>query len=215
MPRSIALLMGLALIAALGCATPKGGSVAEQRSYTLAMRSEVLRDLEAARPGIGLRLRNASGYAVFSNINVQVFFVGGGQGYGVAHHNDTGEDIYMKMAQLGVGIGAGAKDFRVIFLFHDSIAFQRFVDEGWELGADADAALIAGGDRGVQASAVGRVGSGGASAGGSATSGVGSERSSGSEAVGSRIEVYQLTESGLALKAMIGGTRYYRDAVLN
>ena len=215
MPRSIALLMGLALIAPLGCATPKGGSVAEQRSYTLAMRSEVLRDLEAARPGIGLRLRNASGYAVFSNINVQVFFVGGGQGYGVAHHNDTGEDIYMKMAQLGVGIGAGAKDFRVIFLFHDSMAFRRFVEQGWEFGADADAALIADGERGVQASAVGRLGSGGASAGGSATSGMGSGRSSGTDAVGSGVEVYQLTESGLALKAMISGTRYYQDPLLN
>ncbi len=215
MRRSFVLRMGLALILALGCATPKGSSVAGQRSHILGMRAEVLRDLEAARPGIGERIRSASGYAVFSSVNVQLFFVGGGQGYGVAHDNSTGQDVYMKMAQLGVGIGAGAKDFRVIFLFHDSMAFRRFVEQGWEFGADADAALIADGERGVQASAVGRLGSGGASAGGSATSGMGSGRSSGTDAVGSGVEVYQLTESGLALKARIGGTRYYQDSVLN
>ena len=74
MRRSFVLRMGLALILALGCATPKGSSVAGQRSHILGMRAEVLRDLEAARPGIGERIRSASGYAVFSSVNVQLFF---------------------------------------------------------------------------------------------------------------------------------------------
>ena len=215
MHRRLIALCGVALILGLGCATPKGDSAADQRSYTLAMRAEVLRDLEVARPGIGLRLQNASGYAVFSNVNIQIFLIGGGQGYGVARDNQTGRDVYMKMAQLGIGIGAGAKDFRVVFLFHDSMSFRRFVEDGWEFGVDADAAAIADGDRGMQAGVAGRVGSGGASAGGSARSGVGSGSSSAADATGAGVEIYQLTENGLALKAMIAGTKYWKDGVLN
>ena len=215
MRRRLIALLAVALLIGLGCATPKGSSISDQRSYTQAMRAEVLRDFEATLPGIGERARNATGYAVFSNVNVQIFLVGGGQGYGVAHDNGTGQDIYMKMAQLGLGIGAGAKEFRMLFLFHDPVSFQRFVQEGWEFGAEADVALIAGGDRGVQAGAGGHVGSAGATAGASATSAVGSSRSSAADAVGSGMEIYQLTESGLALKAIVSGTKYWKDAVLN
>lgn len=215
MDRRLIALFGAALLLGLGCASPKGGSVPDQRSYSLDMRAGVLRDLEAARPGIGERIRNASGYAVFSNVNVQIFLIGGGQGYGVAHDNQTGRDVYMKMAQLGLGVGLGAKDFRVVFVFHDPMAFRRFVEEGWEFGADADATLITGGDRGVQASATGSIGSGGASAGGTATSAVGPDHAATANAVGSSVEIFQLTESGIALKAMIAGTKYWKDGVLN
>ena len=211
----VLLCATLAVGAASGCATPRGDTIAAQRSHALAMRDEVLRDLESARPGIGQRLRSAAGYAVFSNVNVQVLLIGGGQGYGVAHDNTTSTNTYMKMAEFGIGIGAGAKDFRAVFLFRDAISLRRFVQEGWEFGGDADAALIAGGERGAQAGAAGRVGSGGASAGASATGSAGSEVSSVSESVGTGVEVYQITESGVALKAMIAGTKYWADPVLN
>ncbi len=212
--RCVAIGLSLALGISLGCATPKGATVSDQRSAARAMRTAALADFERAHPGVSARAARAPGHAVFSNVNVQILLAGGGQGYGVAR-SSSGRETFMKMAQVGVGVGLGAKDFRVLFLFRDEISFKRFVAEGWEFGVDADAALISSGDRGAQAGASGRVGSAGASAGASATGAVGSADASAAEAAGSGVEIYQITESGFALKAMVAGTRYWKDGALN
>ena len=64
---------------------------------------------------------------------------------------------------------------------------DKFINEGWEFGADADVAAKAGNKGGAL----------------------------GVEALLDGITVYQLTESGLAVQATIKGTKYWRDNNLN
>ena len=202
------------LLLATACASPSGSSIEQQRANARSMRTEALEQFYGARPGLRSAVQGAAGYAVFSSVNVQLLLVGGGQGYGIAHDNRSGRDTYMSMAQLGLGIGAGAKDFRVLFVFDNEVAYRRFVEEGWEFGADADAAVIAD-ERGVQGGVAGTVGSGGASAGASGSAGSSAGTGARANATGAGFQVYQLTVNGLALKAMLNGTKYWQDRALN
>lgn len=210
------VLMALASTALLAssCLGPRGSSPDAKREYVADMRQEALSELYRRNPQLKARVESAPGYAVFSNISGGVLFVSTGQGYGVAHDNRSGRDIYMKMAELGAGLGIGLKHFRAIFVFNDAKSFRSFVDTGLEFGADADVALAADGS-GVSAGASGGVGSGGATAGGSASAGAGSEKAGSAGSAGSGVEIYQLTESGIVLRGGVAGTKYWKDSELN
>jgi lipid-binding SYLF domain-containing protein len=93
----------------------------------------------------------------------------------------------MKMGELGIGLGLGAKDFLVIFIFHDHATMSRFIESGWEFGGHADAAAKAS-DKGAAV---------------------------GGEVLLDNITIYQLTASGLALQATVKGTKYWKDQALN
>jgi lipid-binding SYLF domain-containing protein len=207
-------VLGLCAVA-LGCATPRGATVEERRSHIRQMRDSALTDLYASDPAIQGRLNAAAGSAVFSNLNLQLFLIGAGQGYGVARDHATGQDTFMRAAEFGLGVGIGGKDARLVFIFQDRVAFRRFLDFGIELAAEADAAAIVEGDTGAQASAEGSISSSGAAASGTGSAGTGSDSTGISRGVGAGFEVYQLTRNGLALKAMVAGTRYWVDGELN
>ena len=170
-----------------GCATTGGGSPAEQRESILAMKNEALSELYRRKPDVKQQIASAPGYAVFSNANVNLVLASFGGGYGVARDNRSGEQTYMRMGEVGVGLGLGVKDFRLVFVFHDETAMRRFIDKGWSLGAQADAAAKAS-DKGAAA---------------------------GGEISVDNMTIYQLTESGLALQATIKGTRFWKDDALN
>lgn len=177
------------LLAMTACTTTglTRGSPAERRQAIQSMRQEVLTELYALKPDTRAQLGSAAGYAVFSNANVNLIFASFGGGIGVLHDNDSGADTYMRMGEVGIGIGAGIKDFRAVFVFHNEAALERFLDVGISVGGQADAAA--------------KAGNLGAAIGG--------------EAVVDNISVYQLTQSGLALQATIKGTRYWQDSALN
>jgi lipid-binding SYLF domain-containing protein len=116
----------------------------------------------------------------------------------------------MRMAGLGAGLGAGLKDFRAVFIFHSDEALDRFVDQGWEFGAEAEAAAAAGqigGAVGSQAAA----GTSGAASGMAAKGG----RHATTATMYRDLEIYQFTEAGLALQATLAGTKYWPDRALN
>jgi lipid-binding SYLF domain-containing protein len=94
----------------------------------------------------------------------------------------------MKMALGGIGLGLGAKDYRQVLIFNSEKVLKKFVESGWEFGGHADAAAKAG-ESGGELSAEG--------------------------AIGSDIEAYSMTESGLALQATVAGTKYWKDKGLN
>jgi lipid-binding SYLF domain-containing protein len=169
-----------------GCAS-SSPTVAEQRISVLTMREQVLSDLFAIKPSVKSQISKAAGYAVFDNANVNLLIASFGGGYGVVKSNATGKQTYMKMAEAGVGFGAGVKDFRVVFVFHNKEVLNRFVEQGWAFGAQADAAAKAG-DKGAAA---------------------------GGEVTVDNITIYQLTKSGLALQATVKGTKYWKDEDLN
>ena len=169
------------------CATTTGRSPQEKRQAVNDMRTKVLSELYRLKPQVRSMIAQAPGYAVFSNANVNIIFASFGGGYGVVRNNKTGKDTYMKMGEVGVGLGLGVKDFRAVFVFHDSITMNNFINSGWEFGAHADAAAKAS-DKG------GAVGG---------------------EILVDNITIYQLTEAGLALQATVKGTKYWKDSDLN
>ncbi|MFK7863611.1 MAG: YSC84-related protein [Pseudohongiellaceae bacterium] len=180
----------VALIVLLSSCTTTGlsrGAPAERREGIQSMRQEVLAELYRIKPDTRAQLSNAAGYAVFSNANVNIIFASFGGGFGVAKNNQTGQDTYMRMGEVGIGLGAGVKDFRAVFVFHNESALDRFMELGVSVGGQADAAAKAG-DLGAAISG---------------------------EAIVDNVTIYQLTQSGLALQATIKGTRYWQDSDLN
>lgn len=165
------------------------GKSAEKRITGLnKMREETLAELYDSKPQAKAQVAESEGYAVFSNVGVQLGLLSAGGGTGIAHDTETGGDTYMRMATGGVGIGLGIKDFRAVFVFHDREAFDYFVDKGWDLSGQADAAAQAGG--------------------------VGDERSA-ADNINQKVTVYQFTENGIALAASLNGTKYWKDEKLN
>ena len=102
-------------------------------------------------------------------------------------NNQSGAITYMKMGELGVGFGLGVKDFRIVMVFDNKKTMDSFVDKGWVFGAQADAAAKASN----KGSAVG------------------------AEAVVNGITIYQMTEGGLALQALVKGAKFWRNEALN
>ena len=170
-----------------GCATTKGTTPQDKRQAILDMKNETLAELYRVKPHARSEIGSAPGYAVFSDANVNIIFASFGGGYGVVKDNNSGKHTFMKMGEVGIGLGLGVKDFRAIFIFHDRETMDYFVNRGWEFGGHADAA--------AKASDIG------AAVGG--------------EILVDNITIYQLTESGLALQATVKGTKYWKDDALN
>lgn len=160
----------------------------EKRADIRKMRAETLEKLYRVHPLAKGAIKEAVGYAVFSNIGINVIFLSAAGGSGVAHDNRTGKDTYMNMISGGLGLGLGVKDFRGVFVFATDKAFKQFVESGWDADVQADAAAKAGTKGGAFAGAI---------------------------TVAPGVELYQLTETGLALQATIQGTKYFKDKELN
>ncbi|WP_371377217.1 YSC84-related protein [Thalassotalea aquiviva] len=162
-------------------------SIAEQRQEVLTMKDNVLNELYKLKPDTRSQLAKAPGYAVFSNVNINLILASFGGGHGVVKNNRNGKHTFMKMGEAGVGLGLGAKDFRVVFVFHTADVMTRFIESGWAFGAQADAAAKA------------------------------SEKGAaiGGEITADNFTIYQLTQSGLALQATVKGTKYWVDEDLN
>lgn len=160
----------------------------EQRQEILEMRETTLNDLYKQLPGAKEVVENSIGYAVFTNVGINLLAISTANGSGVAHDKETGADTFMKMFSAGVGIGLGIKDFRGVFVFFTQEAFDNFVNKGWQAGAQVDAAAKSGEKGDALAAAID---------------------------VGPGIILYQLTETGLALQATIQGTKYWKDEELN
>jgi lipid-binding SYLF domain-containing protein len=180
------LILALLGILLAGCATTSQ-TPGDRRGEILRMRQDVLTALYRTNPPARAQIESAPGYAVFSNANVNLLIASFGGGRGVVHDAGAKRDTFMKMGEVGIGLGLGVKDFRAVFVFHNPETMKSFVDSGWEFGANADAAA--------------KVKDTGGAVGGEV-------------AVGG-ITVYQLTESGLALQATIKGTKYWKDDDLN
>jgi lipid-binding SYLF domain-containing protein len=178
----------IASAAVLLSACASGNSVTEKRASIQKMRAETLTKLYEVEPGARTRVQKAAGYAVFSNVGVNVVLLSAGGGHGVVHDNQTGKDTYMNMGTAGLGLGLGVKDFRGVFVFTEQKYMNWFVSRGWNGSAQADAAAKAGDKGGAWAGAVD---------------------------VAPGIYLYQLTEAGLALQATIQGTKYWKDSELN
>jgi lipid-binding SYLF domain-containing protein len=182
----LTILISVAVLSISG--TAMADKAEKKRQKILTMRQEVLVELFETRPQAKAEIDSAEGYAVFSNIGVQVLLIGVGGGRGVVHDNKSGIDTYMKMGTASVGIGLGVKDFRAVFIFHDRKALDSFINKGWDFSGEADAAARSG-EKG------GEIGEG--------------------ASFRKKVSVYQFTKNGLVLQASLHGTKYWKNKKLN
>jgi len=180
------LLFSVSLL--LVSAAAQADKTDEKRQKILDMRQEVLVELFETRPQAKAEIDESEGYAVFSNVGVQILLFGAGGGQGVVHNNSSDIDTFMKMGTVSVGLGLGVKDFRAVFIFHDKGALSSFIEKGWDFSGEADAAARAD-DKG------GEIGEG--------------------ASFRKKVSVYQFTKNGLALQASLHGTKYWKDKKLN
>ncbi|SUW63959.1 Uncharacterized conserved protein [Buttiauxella agrestis] len=189
-------LILIAVLAMAGCSA-KGDTASQQRNSIQHMRIDTLSKLYKIHPEARSEILNSKGYAVFSNNSSKIFVFGFGSGYGVVKDLKTGKDTYMKMAQAGAGVGIGVKQLRTVLVFNDSKALSDFVKNGYIVGADANAAAKYD-DKGLPAV--------GASA---------SAVAPGTISAPKPVDVYEITEKGLAAQAMVNGYKYWPDDALN
>ncbi len=200
---------------------PKGDNAAEKQANIRQQRDEMLAQLYTANPGMKQVLKQAAGYATFKQVNVNLLLLATANGYGVVVNRKSRKETFMKMGSLGGGIGAGVKDVRVIFVFHDPKVMEQFIAEGWQFGGQADAAAkYQQTGVSVEQNVKGNVSftDGTITAGSSSSAAGGTDRQNAASAqlaTRGAMEVYQFTESGLALQATIAGTKYWKDSKLN
>ena len=163
-------------------------SKAESQADVQEAAQAALTAVYKAQPSARKAVEAAAGYAVFSNFGMKILFAGGGTGKGSAVNNKTRSTTYMKMAEVQAGLGFGVKKFQLLWVFETEKAFDRFVNSGWELGAQATASAKAG-DMGVTYQ--------------------------GAVSIAPGVWLYQLTGDSLALELTAKGTRYYKDSDLN
>jgi lipid-binding SYLF domain-containing protein len=159
-----------------------------QKAEIRKMAEETLEEAYARMPALEKQIRKAEGYGVFSNVGINVIFGSFAGGHGLVVNNGSGEETFMKMGSAGLGLGIGVKDFRGIFVFHSEEALEGLVAKGWDFSAQADAAAKA------------------------------EEKGGAGETAGTAlpgVDLYQFTDTGLALQATIQATRYWRDKQLN
>jgi lipid-binding SYLF domain-containing protein len=161
---------------------------AQKQAEVRRVAQQTLARLYSLQPAAKAAVARSAGYAVFSNFGMKLLVVGGGKGEGVAVDNKTKQETFMKMVELQGGLGFGIKKFRLVWLFETPEALDKFVNSGWEIGAQATAAA--------------KVNEAGASA-------------AGAMSISPGVWLYQLSDTGLALELTAKGTKYYKDDALN
>ena len=184
------MVTALALPATAGLFGAKGDTVEEKRAAVRADREAILAKLYAAHPDAKAKIEKAAGYGTFNNKNMNLFLLSTGHGYGMVT-DKSGKETFMAMGSLGGGVGLGAKDLSVVFIFKTEAVMKKFVESGWQFGGEADATAKAG-EKGAAAS-----------------------KEAGADTGGNLFEIYQLTDTGVALQATVAGTKYWKDKDLN
>ncbi len=169
------------------CSTIKGSTVYEKQNFVVKMQQETLQQLYKKHPQARSQIASSAGYAIFSNINTNIIFITTSGGYGIATSNSK-KRTFMKMAGLGVGLGAGVRDMRLILIFNKKHDFDTFVDDGWDFSGQAGVA---------------------------AQSDEQGDHVNATKSVDLDIITYQLTKAGLSIEATIEGAKFWKDEDLN
>jgi lipid-binding SYLF domain-containing protein len=167
----------------------KEGTPDQQRAEIRKARDQTLAELFKLQPSARGHVEKGAGYAVFSNFGMKILVAGGGSGRGIVVDHKTKKETFMKMAEIQAGLGFGVKNFRLVWVFEKKADLDRFVNSGWELGAQSTASAK--------------------------VAGQGASAFAGAVSVTPGVWLYQLTDDGLALELTAKGTKYYRDDALN
>ncbi len=110
----------------------------QRRQELLQMSKDTIADLR--KDDVANKLyRDSYGNAVF-DATKGGFFVTGAGGTGVAMKKTGGEPVFMRMGGAGVGLGAGIENYKLVILFQNKDAYDKFVTGAWGAGLSAQAA---------------------------------------------------------------------------
>ena len=178
------------LVAALVLGGPALAATKGEKQQEVRQTAQATLDrLYKSQPKAKAAIERSAGYAVFSNFGMKILVAGGGSGSGVAIDTKTKKEVFMKMVEVQAGLGFGVKKFRLVWVFEKASDLDKFINSGWEVGAQATASAQ--------------------------MSGQGMEAYAGAMSISPGIWLYQLTDDGLAVELTAKGTKYYKDADLN
>lgn len=160
----------------------------EQREELQEARESALATLYAKQPSLETQVAQSKGYAVFSNIGLNLLMVSTQRGGGILRDNRSRDDTYMNMFSAGGGVGMGVKEYAAVFVFHTDEALEAFSTKGWDFSAQADAKYENEDDSEGLESAI------------TAMPGV---------------SLYQITERGVSAQVTLQGTKFWVDDDLN
>ena len=180
-----AFLLCLMTTAALAADADK---IVKERAKIEELSDKALENLYEKVPSAQNVIENCYAYATLSNTGIKLGIFGDAHGRGLAVNNETGERLYMRMKEMGVGLGLGVKEYDLIFVIGTETAWNSFVSGDIKFATSAEAA---------------------------ASDGVTGDSVEGASLAAKGIWVYQITEKGVALDASIKGTKIYPDKKLN
>ena len=162
--------------------------VEKERGEIQELSAKALRGLYEEVPAAKGVIENSYAYATLSNTGIKLGLFGDAHGRGLAVNNATGEKVYMRMKEMGLGLGLGVKEYDLIFVIATEEAWKSFISGDIKFASSAEA---------------------------SASDGVTGDSMAGASVAGEGIWVYQITKKGLALEASIKGTKIYPYKKLN
>jgi lipid-binding SYLF domain-containing protein len=183
-----AVMIGVVGLGSAHLVLAKEATKAEKQAAIRKEAQTTLTKLYKVQPGAKAMIQKAAGYAAFDNFGLHLFVLSTERGKGIAVANKGKKETFMKMLSVGAGLGLGAKDFRLVFVFETPQALESFVNSGWDADAHAEAIAKSSQKGGAYEGAV---------------------------SVSPGVWVYQLTEKGLALEATLQGTKYSKYDELN
>jgi len=169
-------------------AAKEQAKIAKQKTEINELSQKALNNLYEKVPTAKRIIPNSYAYATLSNTGMKLGILGDAHGRGLAVNNVTGEKIYMRMNETGIGLGLGVKEYDLIFVISTEEAWKSFISGKIKFASAAEA---------------------------SAKDGVTGDSVEGASIVAKGVWVYQMTKKGLSLDASIKGTKIYPYKKLN
>ena len=94
----------LTVLLIAGCMSPSGDTPAQKRKAAAQMRSDTLTKLYAIRPSARAEIKRAVGYAVFSNVGVNLIFLSAGD------HLHIDVATFVIVAHHAIAVAGGKED---------------------------------------------------------------------------------------------------------
>ena len=162
--------------------------IVKERAKIDELSEKALANLYEKVPSAERVIENCYAYATLSNTGMKLGIFGDAHGRGLAVNNETGERLYMRMKEMGIGIGLGVKEYDLIFVIGTETAWNSFISGDIKFASSAEAAANDGGT---------------------------GDSMEGASIAANGVWVYQMTKKGLSLDASIKGTKIYPDKKLN
>ena len=117
--------------------------IVKQREEIDELSAKALARLYEKVPSAERVIENCYAYATLSNTGIKLGLFGDAHGRGLAVNNETGETLYMRMKEMGLGLGLGVKEYDLIFVIGTETAWHSFISGDIKFASSAEAAARA------------------------------------------------------------------------